>query len=124
MKKKLMPRIAACCVVLSRVLSCSHFHLLALSHTELSSLDRRLLMRKGWEFNIKNAKVGVSAEARLNLVDDAAAGGYVLLLLAPAFAKVGVSAEARLNLVDDAAAGELLPCMLLASLSLRLAQHC
>jgi hypothetical protein len=33
-----------------------------------------MLMRKGWEFNIKNATVGVSAEARLNLVEDTAAG--------------------------------------------------
>jgi hypothetical protein len=45
-------------------------------HVELSTLDKRALIRKGWEFNIKQATVGVSAEARLNLVEDAAAGGY------------------------------------------------
>ena len=35
----------------------------------MSTLDRRLLVRKGWEVNIKHATVGVSAEARLNLVE-------------------------------------------------------
>lgn len=65
-----------CCVskdTRTRTHTCPCCYTLCLT-TELNSLDKRLLLRKGWEFNVRSATVGVSAEARLNLVEDAAAG--------------------------------------------------
>jgi hypothetical protein len=56
----------------------SHAVLCRAVRAELSTLDKRALIRKGWEFNIKRATVGVSAEARLNLVEDTAAGACCL----------------------------------------------